>query len=413
MRGPVKRPVDRWSYMRILLVNKYAKITGGSDLHCLDLCEGLRGRGHQVIFLSTYDDDNRDCSGVFIPTSVTNESRSEMRGGKALRVAARAVWNPQAADAMRALLDEFRPDIIHAHKLYPQLSVAPISVAARRGVPIVQTVHDYEFISASAIDDRGRWLDHDETRFSYRSLNSMLFIVKRLFHLPHVNHWISVSRSTSEAYDARNIPTTVLPNFTRPYVGVAPSFDARSGVLFIGRLSEEKGLRHILELPSYLPELPIVIAGDGPLRDQVKRAAQNATNLTYRGRLDRKDVAGELASARVVVMPSLWREPGPLAALEAMAAGTPLVVYNNGGLAEYVSDADAGVIVSASVNSLAAAVKAIYSDRVGWETLASNARKAIQRDHTIAVYLDGLEQIYVGLRDADLGRRDNRDRPLP
>jgi glycosyltransferase involved in cell wall biosynthesis len=361
----------------------------------LELAKGLRERGHEVTFIATSDPRNVDKEGVFLPTIVTRETRAETTGIRAAQVACRAIWNPSAAAATKELLSSFRADVVHVHKLYPQLSVAPVVVASGRGVPIVQTVHDYEFISASTIDDTGHWLDHDEDRFSYRALNTLLFGVKRLIHSSRVDNWISVSRSTDQAYRKRGIATTVLPNFTEPFTGELPHFEDRKGVLFIGRLSEEKGLRHVLELPKHLPGLSILVAGDGPLSNEVQRAAQLFPCVTYLGKLDRDAVARQLASARLVVMPSLWREPGPLAALEAMAAGTPLIAYDSGGLAEYVADAAAGIIVQPSVTLLANAITSIYDDRERWEMLSSSARDAVQRDHTRSVYLDRLEKLYV------------------
>ncbi len=315
-------------------------------------------------------------------------------------IAGRALWNPAAAAATRELARSFCPDVIHVHKLYPQLSVAPVVVASRLGIPVVQTVHDYEFISASAFDDSGRWFDSEEEQLSYRTLNTLLFGIKRLVHRPSIGDWISVSRSTNQAYHEHGIETTVLPNFTNTLTGDLPDFGNRGGVLFIGRLTEEKGLRHLLDLPKYISEIPIEIAGDGPLVDEVMRATQIFPSVTYLGKLDRDAVAQRLASARVVVMPSLWREPGPLAALEAMAAGTPLIAYDNGGLAEYVADASAGIVVPPLVRSLANAITSLYDDGERWEKFSSEARDAIQRDHTLPVYLDRLEGIYSGLIEA-------------
>jgi glycosyltransferase involved in cell wall biosynthesis len=284
--------------------------------------------------------------------------------------------------------------VVHAHKLYPQLSVAAVVVASHRGVPVVQTVHDYEFVSASALDDTGDWRDRREERRNYRFLNTALFGVKRVIHRPRINRWISVSRSTDHSYRAHGIETTVLPNFTETNVHPPSSFDNREGILFMGRLAEEKGLRDVLELPKYIPNVPIMIAGDGPLADEVHDAVRNFPSITYVGKLDRGIVAQRLTEARVVVMPSLWREPGPLTALEAMAAGTPIVAYDNGGLAEYVKDAAGGVVVSPNPRDLAEATSALYSDNEHWLQCSSNGRAAILRDHTLAVYLDRLEDVY-------------------
>jgi glycosyltransferase involved in cell wall biosynthesis len=388
--------------VRIVLVNNYARVTGGADIHCLELAKGLRERGHEVAFIATANKHNIDQQGAFVPTIVTRATRSEMTGARAAQVACLAIWNPSTAATTKNLLGSFRADIVHAHKLYPQLSVVPIVVAASRRIPIVQTVHDYEFISASSIDDTGDWRDRDEERTTYRALNTVLFAVKRLLHTPRVDRWISVSRSTAAAYHERGIDTTVLPNFTEPFVRELPRFEERKGVLFVGRLAEEKGIRHILDLPTHLPKHPIAIAGDGPLAKEVARAAHMFPSLTYLGKLDSKAVAQQIASARLVVMPSQWREPGPLAALEAMAAGTPLIAYDNGGLAEYVMDAGAGIVVPPSTSSMADAISSIYDDRARWENFSASARDAIQRQHTLPRYLDRLEQVYteaISLKD--------------
>jgi glycosyltransferase involved in cell wall biosynthesis len=366
----------------------------------LELAEGLRARGHEVALVSTADDGNLDRCGVFVPTTITSKTRSETTGIRAARVAGSAIWNKSVAGATKALLDSFCPDIVHAHKLYPQLSVAPVVLAADRSIPIVQTVHDYEFISASTIDDTGGKIDRDEERLVYRALNTTLFGVKRLVHRPRIDRWIAVSRSTGEAYREHGISATVIPNFTKPFAGTLPGFNERRGILFVGRLAEEKGLCHVLELPDHAIHPPILIAGDGPLSSEVEMAVKQSPSITYAGKLDRAEVARQVASARLMVMPSLWREPGPLAALEAMAAGTPLIAYDNGGLAEYVADAGAGIVVPPTVSSLASAVESLYDDRERWEEFSSNALRAVEHDHSLSLYLDRLEAVYGELLSA-------------
>jgi glycosyltransferase involved in cell wall biosynthesis len=380
--------------LRIILANNYARVTGGADLHCLELAKGLRERGHEVVFMATADEGNLDNDGVFVPTTVTRETRADTRGIEAAGVACRAVWNPSVATAAKQLILDFGPDVVHAHKLYPQLSVAPVVVASSNSIPTVQTAHDYEFISASALDSTGRRLDHDEERFAYRALNTALFGVKRRVHRPRIDGWISISRSAANVYRDHGIATSVLPNFTEPPAGGWAPFDSRSGVLFAGRLSEEKGVRHLLALARLIPHISILIAGGGPLMNEVKHAAETTSNVAYLGWLDRAGMARQLMSARVVVVPSLWQEPAGLAALEAMSAGTPLIVYDTGGLAEYVADASAGIIVPQSVKDLGAAITSLYDDRPQWEQFSNNARRGVEQNHSRSRYLDRLEEVY-------------------
>jgi glycosyltransferase involved in cell wall biosynthesis len=98
--------------------------------------------------------------------------------------------------------------------------------------------------------------------------------------------------------------------------------------------------------------------------------------------------------ARLVVIPSLWDEPGPLSALEAMATGTPIVAYAKGGLAEYVSDARAGVVIAPDVQTLVDATTNLYDDRDRWEHFARSGPEAARATHSIDRYLDSLEHVY-------------------
>lgn len=377
--------------MRIVLVNKYAHVTGGADLHCLELAGGLRERGHDVAFLSTSGAANE--MGAFIAPTVTHASRGDLSPIVAGRVAAQAFWNRSAAAAMRRLCERIRPDVVHAHKIYPQLSVAPLWEARRLGVPVVQTLHDYELMSASALDANGGYIDQGEERLQFRALNTATFAVRRLVHTRLVAAWITVSRFVAERYRNHGISPRVLPNFTEPVRDCA-GFNERSGVVFVGRLTPEKGVQDVIDVARALPGLDVTVAGDGPMRQDMERAAAALPNLTYRGRLPGQAVRELLCGARVAFMPSTWHDPGPLASLEAMAAGTPLVVYERGGLTEYVTNADAGVVIAPDVRRAAAAIDGLANDADTWCRFSRNGTAAAAGAHSLPRYLDELLPIY-------------------
>ena len=231
---------------------------------------------------------------------------------------------------MRRLIQRFRPQVVHAHKLYPQLSAAPLVVAARAGVPIVQTLHDYEFMSASYLDHRGGWIDHDERRVSFRALNAATFATRRWVHSPRVDAWIANSGYVARRYATRGLTSTVLAAFVEPIDRPVPGFAERAGAAFVGRLHEEKGVRDVIALAGALPGIDVRVAGHGPLEGEVAAAARRLENLEFVGKLDRDGVFDLLMRARVCLMPSRWQEPGGIAALEAMAVGTPVVAFASG-----------------------------------------------------------------------------------
>jgi glycosyltransferase involved in cell wall biosynthesis len=374
--------------MRVVLVNKYAHLTGGADRHVLLLRRALEERGHSVVLVSTTGGE----ADFEVPVTVTHDTRDALSPVRQSAVALSALWNRHAARLTVQAIESFKPHVLHAHKLYPQLSVAPIAVTRRRRVPIVQTVHDYEFISANPLDHSGRRFDQSESRLSYRLLNDLTFVVRRRVHASAVDEWISVSDAVARLYRARGIQTTVLPNFVEPAAHDPAA--SRSGVVFIGRLTEEKGVRHVIALARELRGTEVSIAGWGQLAPVVQDAAEELENLQFSGRIGHEAVTRMLARARVAVIPSLWEEPGAIVVLEAMATGTPLVVYRTGGIADYVEDAGAGLVVDPNVADMHAAVERLLHDHTLWSTCSRCALDAVRSRHSVTGYVDRLVEIY-------------------
>lgn len=380
--------------MRILIVNKYARVTGGADVHSLGLAAALAERGHQVAMLSTASPQNLFREGEFVDASVTHASRGQLGALERLGVARRAIWNRDAAGAMRSLIRRFRPQVVHSHKLYPQLSVAPIVVANRGGVPIVQTLHDYEFISASWLDHRGRWIDHDESRRSARALNEATLLVRRGLHARAVDAWIANSRYVAARHRDRGIEAAALPLFIEPAPGLARPFADRSGAAFVGRLDAEKGVRDVVALAELSPSLELTIAGHGPLEGEVAEAAGRLSNLAFAGSLPRSEVLELLGRAKVCLMPSRWQEPAGLAALEAMSVGTPVLAYASGGLVEYVEDAGGGRVIDPDAKALARECQALSGDRERWESLSAAGVAGVAANNSPEAYAEAVEGVY-------------------
>jgi glycosyltransferase involved in cell wall biosynthesis len=369
-------------------------VTGGADVHSLGLAEALIERGHQVAMLSTASPDNLFGEGEFIDASVTHASRHKLGAARRLDVARRAVWNPAAAAAMRGLISRFRPQVVHAHKLYPQLSVAPILIARRARVPIVQTLHDYEFISASWRDHRGRWLDRDEPGHASRALNEATFVVRRGVHARAVDAWIANSRYVADRNRTRGIEAVALPLFVEPVPGNRRPFPDRRGAVFVGALDAHKGVRDAITIAELLPSLRVTIAGHGPLEGEVAQAAERRPNLAFVGSLRRPDVLDLLSSARVCLMPSRWQEPAGLAALEAMSVGTPVIAYDSGGLAEYVGDAGGGRVIEPDAPALARECEALTGEREAWERLSARGVAGVTAHNSPGAYARAVEEIY-------------------
>src|SRR5207237_9807035 len=167
-----------------------------------------------------------------------------------------------------------------------------------------------------------------------RVVDSLLLPLKRRLHVPRIARFVAPSEFVARALRDAGIESTVVLHFVASGAAAPPAFEDRTGVVFAGRLVPEKGVEDVLRLASRLPKLPFTVAGNGPLAAPVRAAP-----VRYLGQVGHDDVLEELGRARVAVLPSRWAEPAGLVALEAMAAGTPVVAYETGGLAQYVSAA--------------------------------------------------------------------------
>jgi glycosyltransferase involved in cell wall biosynthesis len=381
--------------MKVVLVNKYATVTGGADRHAIDLAGLLTAHGHGVRFLSSLPPEGFPFGGEYINAPVTHATREAIGRGRAIKVAATLMWNQEAATAMKRLIEKERPDVVHIHKAYPQLSVAPAVIASARGVPIVQTAHDYEFISASAENDAGGKLDRSSPRLADRTVNTASFALRRRFHVPRVTSWIVASSFVQQAHARNGIEAQVLPLFVRLDGRSRAGFDDRSGIVFLGRLVVNKGVGDVVEVARRRPEVTVTIAGSGELEQDVRHHAAGLPNLEFAGNLDSVRLRRLLAKARVTLIPSRWAEPAGIVALEAMAEGTPVVAYSCGGLADYVASSGGGILVDeGNVNRLADAAVRLHSDRELWMQLSTKGEAGVRRRHDPAGYVRRLEAIY-------------------
>ena len=380
--------------MKVLLVNKFARVTGGADLHCLWLATALRERGHEVQLLSTTHAENIETEGFFVRPSVMHSNREDLALRSRPGVLARALWNREAASAARRVLADWRPDVVHSHKLYPQLSVAPVVEASRAGVPVVQTLHDFELVSAGALDARGRWLDEEESRLSYRALNTATLPLRRHVHARRVSAFVAVSRFVARIYRRHGIESNVLPNFVPGTDAPPEPLEGRNGIAFVGRLTADKGIHDILALAGALPDVPVTVVGTGTLEHEVRSAAARLPNLVATGFVPPSEVSRIVAHAQLVALPSLCHEAAGLVAVEAMAAGTPVVAYASGGLAEYVGDAGCGLVVPRDPVTLATACRRLLDDPPAWSVMSKNGLEAARTTHASDRYVSRLVKTY-------------------
>lgn len=324
-------------------------------------------------------------------------------------------------------LAERPPDVVHAHNLWMRLSPLPLHAARAAGVPVVMTVHDYHLVCPRKwmITPDGRpcttafgarclvldceasrkglpWLPYNQLRWLKAALHRrMLRAWVDLFVSPsgHLAGWLGRSLDLPQV--------EVVPNFAP-----SPADDEREGgadtgtLLYAGRLGREKGVEVLLRaLAAVRPERPqvsLVIAGDGPERtklgDLVRRLGLSGS-VTFTGALDPGSLSARYREAAVCILPTLWMENCPVAVLEAMAHGRPVIATRIGGIPELVEDGVTGLLVPrAEVGPLAEAILSLVDDPGRAAAMGAAARATHRRRFSAERHASRLARIYREVR---------------
>lgn len=393
--------------MKILLANKFFFRNGGSEVVMFQEKDFLRGQGHEVIDFSMHDARNFETpyAGHFV-------SRQDYRGGGAgkLRSALAFVHSPEAVRKIGALIDATRPDLVHCHNIYHQLTPSIIGAAKVRGVPVALTLHDYKPVCPAYTRLRngkpcsecldGSFapvLKHRCAEGSWGK-SALLYleavVQRRLGNYEKVDRYIAPSRFMADSV-AHRIPAE---RISLLYNGVdaaaIPEVDKEEGyVLFLGRLSHEKGVEALLRAHAEVGGAwPLVVAGTGPLREELMTRYSRAR---FPGHLTGEALTQALTDAAVVVVPSECYENCPMSVLEAMAHGKPVVGSRMGGIPELVADGETGLLFEAgNAAALGECLNKLMTDPSLRKRLGRAARARAKNEFSNEKHNAGLLEIY-------------------
>ncbi len=295
---------------------------------------------------------------VLFDNADIHEAESMVSGA---RIAGAAAWSGSAYRRVAEAVAAMKPDIVHVHNTFTAASPSVYAAAASAGVPVVQTLHNYRFVcpSATAFRDGHPCTDCVGRAIAWPSVvhacvreshaQSLVTAGTVALHRARrtygaIRTYVALTEFQRRLMISGWLPASrirVIPNFLEHDPGSGG--DAREGILYVGRLSVEKGIDVLVEAAEALPG-SVTVVGDGPL-SQVVEAARLRGGLAWLGPLDRAAVAERLRSAEALLVPSVCFEGFPIVILEAFASGTPVIASRIGSLAELVDDGVTGLLV--------------------------------------------------------------------
>ena len=319
-----------------------------------------------------------------------------------------------------AAIDRFRPDVVHMHNVYPSLGPAVLLAAHDRGVPVVMTVHNLRLRCPNGLMftdealcrrcESGNYLNallhpcfpSHEQAGAYATVLWIHRFVMRLDD--RVSRFIAPSefvRSRLQEWGISEARIRFVRHFVAPSTAQSQSDSGRHG-LFLGRLSAEKGLPILLQALQRAGDPPFLIAGDGPLRGDLEALAEKLalSNTRFLGQRPHEEVTDLLVGARYVALPSISEEVSPLAALEALSAGRPLLVADRGALPEFVAGGEGLACRAGDIDDMSEKLLRLMDDEVHQRASLRAARTA-RTMFTPEQHLASLEALYREVQQTD------------
>ena len=347
---------------RVLLVNKFYYPRGGDCIVVLNTQALLRDSGVEAeVFAMEYPENQiARYQGQF-----ASEVQFGGGMGNRLRALKRTLGMGDVRRRFEAVLDDFKPDVVHLHNIHSYLSPVVGELAHKRGIRVVWTLHDYKLLCprydclldgkpcekcykgakrnvlthrcmkgslpASAV----AWLEAKKWNRRVLEKNTDMFVCPSEFMADKMRIGGFASAKLK-----------VLNNFLDPvklahYRTVDNDLPREDFYCYVGRLSNEKGVADLLEVASRLP-YRLKVAGGGPLEDELRTRYAGCSNIEFLGMLDAQGVASLLTRARLSVAPSQCYENNPLSVIESLCAGTPVAGAQMGGIPELI-DSETGV----------------------------------------------------------------------
>ena len=366
--------------MRIIQVNKFYYPKDGVSNYVLGLETELKKLGHEVAVFSM--DNPKNIPSPYQKYFVSYISFDSGGIKNAWRAAFRIFYSREAKRKFESLIKDFRPDIIHIHNIYHQISPSILSVAKKYKIPVVMHLHDYKLICPNyrlftknnfcrkCLDKKSYWPClynncYESTAKSFLASLEMT-IHHKMLHIyeKNIDLLIAPSEFMRQLVIASGWPEKKIVTVYNP----APLVSEKAGegkdyLLYFGRLAQEKGITDLIKAAKNSGR-ELHIAGEGPEKENIqKNFGSEIKNgrIKLLGRLSGKSLSDEIDQARAVVFPSIWPENMPLALLESLAKGKITIASRVGGLPEIIKDKKNGFLFKAgNIPSLEKIIKSVW-----------------------------------------------------
>lgn len=388
--------------MKILMLHGHYSDTGGAEVVINNQINGLRARGHEVLFFC-FGEKNINQRNLV----VVREPRSRF-----LRYVYQFLINPTGYIRIKKTIKSFRPDIIHLHNIDKH---ALTFLLPLKHYKTIRSIHDFGIVCPAFWgihkDDRKvceqgigfKCIRHGCLNPCLYPLYYYLFKIKHSFQRKRVQGYITAThlmREYMENQEFRNI--VVLPYFTDKRSAMAEN-TGKKEILFVGKLEENKGCESLIKafgmVLEKIPDARLTLVGSGVQEINLKKLSRSmniSEKINFCGSVPNKNIAKHYIDATVVVVPSLCMDNSPIVIYEALSFGKPVIATDRGGIPELITNGYNGFLVNADhPEAMAEAIVNILGEKNGelYEIMTRHAFDSSLK-YSVDKYVDNLESAY-------------------
>jgi len=390
--------------LKILLIHNEYVYKGGEDSVFEAESKLLREHGHEVVELK-----------------ISNKNIRNPNFFMKIKIAFGTIWSWKSYKLVKKKIIEVNPDIVHVHNTFPQFSPSIYWAIKSAKKPVVQTIHNFRLTCANALLYRENnicelclkksKLYSLKNRCYRNSLFATLPItLMQIFHTligtfnKKVDTYIALTEFSKNIMVQAGIKKekiVVKPNFIQNNEDIEkPNYNRKKRFIYVGRISEEKGLDLLLEAFSKLRSpFELVIIGEGPEKERLVKKYQQNPKVFWLGYMSKEKVLKEIKNSYALVMPSKWYETFGMVVIEAFSVGTPVIVPNHGGFPSLVKEMENGLLFNPSDKNDLQKKLELISKRDIMEKLSKNAILSFQNNYSSWKNYKQLMQIYNKLLD--------------
>ena len=386
--------------MKILFVHNFYQQFGGEDAVANSERRLLEDRGEEVLFWTRHNDE------------IKGYSRSQK-----LNFLRETISSSRTTTDIKEAVARFKPDVAFVHNVYPLISPSLYPALNTLHVPVVQVLHDFRpfcsngwFYIDGKICERCKMGNHlhgiihrcyKDSYLLSTLYSATLGINRQAGLLDKIDAYICLTGFFKKKILEVGIPEEKIhlrPNFIDAPPLVANSYQHGNGyALYLGRLSNEKGIRTLIRAFEKLPEVNLKIVGTGPLEPEVREyaRAKDLRNIEFLGFKSGEEKWQLIRNSQFAVVPSEWYENFPIVALEYFAAAKPVIASRIGGLPYVVEEGQTGYLFEpGNADDLVATVKRLRNEPAAGATMGRLGRQLVETKYGPEASYNTLMQIF-------------------